>query len=938
MGIFLLLIPLILAGIMVAWGFLIGTRNVIIRLIGVGISLIAAIASIIVFKNLGFSGVSPLLSSILSGTDFGDSLLEFFESAEALGDAMVSIVTAFAAPIVFAVAFVLFAIITWVIGWIVSLILLLVDSDRERKKRSVAVIVPCAVAQALLTAFVMITPLAAYSTFAKTVAEQIDNDAVTSAINSVDSSVAVKIYRVAGGKATCKWLTSFEIGEDKSDLSSEAGAIGRVIGDVVYLADHKLSEYGEDESEAIRDLSDGISESVVIPALAGEVVYYATDAWLSNNGAFFGVPTPNLDEMGAGIFDETFVHVLEILHDDARDHDALCADFDTVANTVVILAEDGIFKTMGDGGNALINKLSEGGTVRKLVAEFGANPGFKILIGDVTNIGMRAIGTALNIPENADEVYSNFTGSIADELTALNSSGKNEEEKRAELGKVIKNAFVESGIEAELDDDVVNLYAQMIIEDFGSYNEVTEEDISEFFRAYSEVSSSIAPKNEKMSAGGVALLEGNESYEYSSKAYAGMSLEEIRAQSGAGLLAEILNAVLNAQKNGKSDAEIGKIVEDAYVKYAVASGKDSDKAKEIAEAVAKQAGTVTEELVAATANMRSPESMAESSSIVTLEELLVDAVSFAESLDSAEAVEKEAEAIGNVFNSMSEIVSLLGENNDSMGVGDLSNVAESIGTMLDDLCDTSVLGEENTGKLMTAVIQSETVREAADLDMASATELAKAATESENGKVNYTETMAGIASGASLADKLADESKELTREDIRELLDNMTPQTAKVLNTYMTEKRVAGFGVPESKVAVSTKMINNLLTEMGNKEKYSNDYEGEIDGITTLFDLLNAATAKDKTEKVIFNHGDEIGRLNTNAYDFTAAILRSDMVCNALEKSLNKGGVLTQDPFGLDLDENGKDYVAIKDALNKHYGETSDSRVNLIAALFGVER
>ena len=938
MGILLLLIPLILAGIMVAWGFLIGTRNVIIRLIGVGISLIAAIASIIVFKNLGFSGVSPLLSSILSGTDFGDSLLEFFESAEALGDAMVSIVTAFASPIVFAVAFVLFAIITWVIGWIVSLILLLVDSDRERKKRSVAVIVPCAVVQALLTAFVMITPLAAYSTFAKTVAEQIDNDAVTSAINSVDSSVAVKIYRVVGGNATCKWLTSFEIGEDKSDLSSEAGAIGRVIGDVVYLADHKLSEYGEDESEAIRDLSDGISESVVIPALAGEVIYYATDAWLSNDGEFFGVSTPDLDEMGAGIFDETFVHVLEILHDDARDHDALCADFDTVANTVVILTEDGIFKTMGDDGNALINKLSEGGTVRKLVAEFGANPGFKILIGDVTNIGMRAIGTALNIPENADEVYSNFTGSIADELTALNSSGKNEEEKRAELGKVIKNAFAESGIEAELDDDVVNLYAQMIIEDFGSYNEVTEEDISEFFRAYSEVSTSIAPKNEKMSAGGVALLEGNESYEYSSEAYAGKSLEEIRAQSGAGLLAEIMNAVLNAQKNGKSDAEIGKIVEDAYVKYAVASGKDSDKAKEIAEAVAKQAGTVTEELVSATANMRSPESMAESSSIVTLEELLVDAVSFAESLDSAETVEKEAEAIGNVFNSMSEIVSLLGENNDSMGVGDLSNVAESIGTMLDDLCDTSVLGEENTGKLMIAVIQSESVREAADLDMISATELAKAATESENGKVNYTETMAGIASGASLADKLADESKELTREDIRELLDNMTPQTAKVLNTYMTEKRVAGFGVPESKVAVSTKMINNLLTEMGNKEKYSNDYEGEIDGITTLFDLLNAATAKDKTEKVIFNHGDEIGRLNTNAYDFTAAILRSDMVCNALEKSLNKGGVLTQDPFGLDLDENGKDYVAIKDALNKHYGETSDSRVNLIAALFGVER
>ncbi len=938
MGIILTVIPLLLFGIMIAWGFLIGTRNVIIRIVGVAVSFVAALISVIILKNLGFSTVSPLLNSLLSGTELGESILEFLESAEVFGEAIMSISTAFAAPLVFSVVFVIFALITWIIGWIVGLILMLLGSDGERKKRSAAVIIPCAAAQALLTVFVLITPVAAYGACAKAVVDRMDSTAVSAVVESIDSAPVVQVYRIAGGKATCKWMTSFKVGEVKSDLASEADSIGRVVGDVAFLAEHKLTEYGEDEADAIRDLSDSLSDSAVVPALVGEVIYSATDAWLDDNGSFFGVPTPDLDEMGAGVFDETFVHILQILHNDARDHDALCADFDTVANTVVILAEDGIFKTMGDGGNALINKLSDGGTVRKLVAEFGANPGFKILIGDVTNIGMRAIGTALNIPENADEVYSDFTGSIADELTALNSSGKNDEEKRKELGKTIKNAFAESGIEAELDDDVVNLYAQMIIEDFGSYNEVTEDDIAEFFRAYSEVSRSIDNENEKLSAGGMTLLEGDDSYEYSSKAYAGKSLDEIRTQSGAGLLAEILNAVLEAQKAGKSDAEIGKIVEDAYVKYAVSSGKDSDKAKEIANAVSKQFGTVTEELVSVTANMDSSESMAENSSVVTLEELLVDAVSFAESLDSDEAVEREAEAIGKVFNGMGKILVLLGESNEDMQLEDLSKVAEEIGSVLDSLSTTGALGEENTGKLMTAVIQSETVREAADLDMASATELAKAATESEDGKVNYAETMAGIASGASVADKLADENKELTREDIRELLDNMNPQTAKVLNAYMTEKRVAGFGVPESKVAISTEMINNLLTEMGNKEKYSNDYESEIDGITTLFDLLNAATAKDKTEKVIFNHGDETGRLNMNAYDFTAAILKSDMVCNALEKSLNKGGVLTQDPFGLDLGENGKDYVAIKDALNKHYSETSNSRVNLIAALFGVER
>ena len=950
MGVLLFVIPLVLMGLMIAWGFLIGTRNVIIRIVGVGVSLVAAIGTVVILKNLGFASVSPILTSILSGTDIGDSILEFLASAEALGDSIVSIVTAFVAPLVFTLAFVLFAIVTWVIGWIVGLILMLIGSEGERKKRSAAIIIPCAAVQALLTAFILITPIAAYSNFASEVMGRSDItyeedktvDMISGGINEFESSPAVAVYRATGGKAVCKWLTSFEIGEDKSDLASEANALGRVVGDVMYLSEHKIIEYGEDEADAIRDLSSGISDSVILPAIAGEIVYSATDAWLDDNGTFFGVPTPDLDEMGAGIFDETFVHLLQIFHDDARDHDSFCADLDTVANTVVILAEDGVFASMGEDGNALINKLSGGETVRKLVAEFGDNPGFKILIGDITNIGMRAIGTTLNIPENADEVYSKFTGSIAGELTELNSSGKSDEEKSEELSAVIKEAFTDAGIVADIDDEVIKLYATMIIEDFGAYSEVTKENISEFFRAYSEVSDAIDPENDKMVCG-VSLLATSESYEYSSDAYAGKSVDEIRTQSGAGLLAEILDAVIKAQKNGATDAEIGKVIEDAYVGYAVASGKDADKAKDLAEAIAQKVEVVTEELVSATANMRSPETMMESSSVVTLEELLVDAVNYASSLDSAEAVEKEAEAIGNVFKSMSEIVSLIGENNGSMQLDDLSTVAEGIGAVLDNLSETGALGSENTGKLMTAVLQSESVRDAAKIDMSTATEIAKAATESEEGKVNYKETMVGIATGASVADKLADENKELTREDIRELLDNMNPQTAKVLNAYMTEERIAGFGVPESKAPLSTEMVNNLLTEMGNKEKYSSDYESEIDGITTLFDLLNAATAKDNSGKAIFNNGREVGRLNTNAYDFTGTVLGSDMVCNALANSLNKDGELMNDPFGLNLNKTNADYKAVEDALNKHLAESSDKsnsyreRIKAVAALFGME-
>lgn len=948
MKITLAFVPLLILGIMIGWGFVIGKRNVIIRSIGILVSFVAALISVFFVKGVGYSSVEPMLETLLSNTEIGESITDFLGSAQSIGDTLMSVCTAFVAPIVFFMVFIAFSVITWIIGWIVSLIMMCV-SPAGGKKRSPAVIIPCVIAQALLTLFVILTPISAYGSSVTAIlyrADQLEGDSplaeseafeVIEVIEDANDSVAVSAYRTLGGKAFCNMLTSFKINGEKSNLMYEADAIGRIAADVLYLSGNKLVDYGSDEAEAIKDIGEGLSDSVILPTLFGEFIYSATDKWLDGE-SFFGMSAPDLEGMGAEIFDEAFEHLIEVFHRDARDRDALCKHFETLANTVAILAEDGVFSAMGMEGNALIDKLSSGETVRKLIDTFGSNDGFKVLIGDVTNIGMRAIGSALSIPENAEEVYSDFTGSIAEKLTYVNNSEMSEDEKCDELASVIKESFTNSGVTAELDDEVVKLYAKMILEDFGSAGEVTSEDIAEFFRAYSEVSRALDPNGAKLEAdaGAIKLLSGGS--DYTNDAYAGKSAEELQSTSGAGILAVIMNEILAAEESGNcTDEDIRRIIEDALVEFARTAGKDEELAREFAQSISIEATKITQELIAATENMRSAETMAETSELVTIADLLVDPEGLAAALDSKEAVEKEAEAIGKVFSSVAEISGLIGEGNGEEGKG-LSDVAEGLGNILDGLSETSSVGADNTSKLMTAVMQSETVRNAADLDMATATELAKAATESENGKVNYTETMVGIAAGAGVAEKLADENAELTREDIRELLDSMNPQTAKVLKTYMNEKRVAGFGVPAEKVPTSTEMINNLLDEMGDKDKYADTYESEIDGISTLFDLLNAATAKNAEGKPIFNHGDEVGRLNSDAYSFMSTILGSDMVCNALDKSLNKDGGVVNDPFGLNLDENGRDYIAASEALDKLYGETADDRVNLIAALFGIER
>lgn len=491
MSVISIAVPLILLGIFIGWGFLIGTRNVIIRIVGVGISLLAAIGAVVIFKNLEFSDIAPLLRSLLPETEFGDAVIEFLKSADNLSDAMVSLCTALIAPIVFVVVFVIFAIVTWVIGWIVGLILMLVGSDGERKKRSPLVIIVCATVQAVLTVFVFVTPVVAYGDLfgeitGRSEIEFAESESISETLDEFGTSPVVAVYQTVGGKYICRWLTSFEINGQKSDLASEANAICRVVDDVTYLTDRKITEYGEEEGDVLVDLNEAVYDSLILPAIVGDIVYSATDAWLYREESFLGVSAPNLEETDADIFDGAFNQVLQIFHNDSRDHDALCADLEIITNAMVILADDGIFRLIGEDQEVLIEALIGGNTLRKLIAEIEKEPKFNVLVNEIANIGMRAIGSALNVTENAEEVFSDFTGSIAEELNLINSSNKSEEEKCDELTVKIKEAFAESGVETELDEETVKFYAQIIVEDFSDYSNITEEDVAEYFRAYTE--------------------------------------------------------------------------------------------------------------------------------------------------------------------------------------------------------------------------------------------------------------------------------------------------------------------------------------------------------------------------------------------------------------------------------------------------------------------
>ncbi len=973
-GILSLLVPAILMLIAFAWGTAIGLGRTRARFICVAVCFVIALITAFATKSVSYADVKNAIdtyaASAMSGNAMLEELMAFLQTSEPLQKLLTSLAGAIISPLVFFVIFILLSLISWVIGVVVFIITLFIP--KQKKPRRILRVAIYAVLQVMLTVFVIVTPVAAYLDCVPALldaavqtgslqsesdpenANVISADQIRAVADEVEAAPLVKIYRTLGGNAMCKSLTSIKVGEETSTLAVELDGIAGFTSNIMTLTKNEIKAYGDTEAEAISNLSSCFGDSLLLPTVAGEVIFGATDAWLSEDGdsAFLGMEKPKFDDATTQMFAEAFDHILQAFHGDARDVSALCRDFDTLAKIVGILVRDGVFSSMGEEStNALVTKLSSGNTVKDLIRELGNNPSFKILISDITNIGMRAIGSSLKIPENAEAIYQEFTDDIATAMNTLMSGDLTDAEKKTQLTATIKEAFAESGNELQLDDDVIGLYADTLLEDFSDYEQVTADDVAEFFQVFAEVSGTSLPEMQEASAGTTTTLSttvlNSGKKEYKSPAYAGKTTEQLKKESGAGLLATVLQEVVTAAVTNGNDEiafqeSVKQILTESYKEYAEATGKDASKAETFASSVVLTVTSVTEEALKTTQSMQSADDLKKVTTKVTIEDLLVDANEAASKLDSDAAVESEAEAIQKIFGSAGDILTKVEEGID--GVDGIAEIAGSLGGVLDNLSGTASFGEDKTNNLLFAVMQSETVRESANLDHKTATELAKAATEKnpDGSKPNFTDTMNSLASGAALADKLSKEGETLTEDDVRQLLDDMTPQTAGMLKSYMTEERIRSFGIPEENSALSTELIQNLLTEMGDKAKYQDSYDAETDGILKLFNMVSAVSKSNIESDHLFNRGNDKGRLDATADEVVSAVLGSNMVCNAAMNTLNKHEELQVNPFGLDINEGSTDYVECKAAVEKYYANHTDKgpelrdRLDAVAALLGV--
>ena len=161
-GILISLVPLLFIGLAIGWGFVIGVRNTRIRIVGVAVSIVAAIITVIYVKHAHSADILALIKPLLANNAEIAEIIAYLQEATNIIKDVSSLAIALVAPIVFAVSFVVYALITWVIGWIVSLIITLVKGGSDKGAKRPAEIITYATAQVLVTFFILMIPVVAY--------------------------------------------------------------------------------------------------------------------------------------------------------------------------------------------------------------------------------------------------------------------------------------------------------------------------------------------------------------------------------------------------------------------------------------------------------------------------------------------------------------------------------------------------------------------------------------------------------------------------------------------------------------------------------------------------------------------------------------------------------------------------------------------------------
>ena len=847
-------------------------------------SVLLALIGTLIFKSVA-ANPNFLKNTLLPNIPFPlpEAVKNLIDTSDVLTQVAVGLPLAILSPIVFVCLAIAFGLIGGIVYTLVTtLIRKPVKSKRGKRKgakgsksrKSRKSTVPYATARTiawsavagLLTLIVVLVPVVFYGNFVDDVIDVVvaagvmnedqkaDFDEISEKyIEPITDSTIVQVFRVFGGDTIVGELTSFELGKEHVYLENEIGAIADLVGNIMPLtAEGAPGSWGEEQAEAMVGVAESLTKSKFLTYVGSEAVYFYTDG---------------LEPKGVGgtdTFDDLLTSMVTILHDDARDDEKFSADIKTVAQMAAELVRGGVFANTNSTQDVM-EGLSGSETIKNVIIVLGKNDSMKCLIPEVTNVGIRAIASFIEVNANEEVLYEDLMDTIASDLNSIKEI--DEESRVSELSYKLNNAFDDAGI--VVDKQILDLYSVAMIHGVlneSGEEEVTSDDVKVFFGSYADT---VDLMNQPM-----PIDDSNEAPANITAAILARMTVRLSAMDVAnGDLGEQANAILAEE----AEAMLGTTEGVLYNAIVGVQIKKAIKAENITN----------------TAALENKDAFREATLRIFLDELVIDAKAAAELIND-DTVENEAEAIGGIFSTAGELMS------EMSGEVDLSTMSESVGGILNSLNTSICVGQERTSNLFVAIIQSSTVRKSAKMDIATATELGRRGSNGDN--IDYAQTFKTLSNTMNVLAGVSGEGME--KNDLTVVLKNMNPQTAGMVESYITEERLQeDYAMPEKYSGTAAPLISGVFGFMGDPEQTENmteaEYEQESEALNDVVTLVNSASDKvnsGETSKSLFGGEDSV--LEKDATDTVATFMASESIKHSLQENAQEGK-LENDPFDL---------------------------------------
>lgn len=910
------------------------------------------------YTILGALAVSIVVTVILRTFVFSENLLpwisvkltpeirDLLEFSPSLMQVALGAAGGLATPLIFFAVFLVANLIAWIVYLVITMIRGHKMKEKDKKTRySKTRALVFAVVQTLIVLIVWMLPFAAYLELAPTVMTEVSESGMldeSSAeivdmvmedyVNPVNDNVMLGAFRVLGGDALCDAMTSFKVNGEKVHMEDELDSIASLATNIYTLSKTDMAKYGPNEEASIHAIADSVGNSKILSLIAGEVAHAATDAW-KNGDSFVGVSKDTVYFDKSGMFDDFTDSLIIVINQDSApgNEDALCNDLSTVADMVAIMIRSDVFAGFGDQ-EALVEALSKDGVIKSLITELGENSSMKVLIPEMTNIGVRAIGTTLEMNESKKEVYDHMMSSIA---SGLNTAKKKDGEAQLNaVTETLTKAFDEAGL--EIDKDIIPCYSAVMIESIlipSGETPVTAQDVRVFFAVYAytldqgNVALSTNATTRPLSTpedARLVLLKGTR--------YEGMSSEEL-AETGPAILAQMTQKLVAASAT-EDLAE--QMTLRAEARHLLASGYYNMLNTSAQKAVnnALDNAVLDADTDTVSARLYSVTAMSGCSSVITLDELLVDVDAAAGKLNGS-AIDREANAIEEIFHAAQTLAK---ESADSDGALEMETIADAIGSILNALNGTVSFGRDKTDMLFIAVMQSGTVRESASIDMKTATQLGRSGSEGEN--PDYQQTFKAMFKTVDVMASMSKNNGELSDGEVEELIREINPQSASMIESFVTPERMEEeYDVPNRYADTAAPLISNIFGYMGDAEMSDEQYQAESTAINNIMTVT--MTARDNVRDPDHNQSlfGEEGVLGKDAKSTVNELMASESLAHSLNTT-----EFEEDPFELSdvmaNNQNTDEGQELEEAIREYYEEnpTEENKQTLgnLAKLFGV--